>query len=253
MTLIDQRKAIRHLLDDTSPADAAAAYYAFHLADSKTQLVTYPAESIRARGYICLSRTGMDLFRPLATMRFPESGDKSGYDYSEAKEMIFQAIPASGDVIVSAPLTYLPLLSAVFEVEKEQKLKLLVLDRGRFQPIINVFVTRSESYDGLPRFVIRQGPDGRTGGGDVVASAGLNWQSPHFAEIYVHTNVQHRRQGFGQSVVAACVQHVLDSGRIPVYMVASDNDSSIQLAEFIGFVVIGPDQVLIEGRRRSLP
>jgi GNAT superfamily N-acetyltransferase len=253
MTLVEKRHAIKHLLDETSPIDAAAVYYAFLLPDDKTQLFTFPPDAAKATGYVCLARTGIDLFRPLATMRFPESGDKLGYDISKAKELIFQAIPEGSEVILSAPISYRPLITAVFEVEKEQQLKLLALDRGRFEPIINVFVTRTQSYDGFPRFVIRQGPDGQTtSSGDVVASAGLNWQSKQFAEIYVHTKAPHRRQGFGQSVVAACVQYVLDSGRRPVYMVDSDNESSVQLAESVGFVPLSGDQVLIEGRRKSL-
>jgi RimJ/RimL family protein N-acetyltransferase len=253
MSLVEKRQAMKHLLDGTSPADAAAVYYAFHHPDDKTRLFTFPPNLSKASGYVCLARTGLDLFRPLVTMRFPESGDMLGYDVSEAKELIFQAIPEGAEVILSAPLSYRPLIAAVFDVEKEQQLKLLALDRGRYQPIINVFVARTQSYDGLPRFVIKQSSDGRTGAnGEVVASAGLNWQSQQFAEIYVHTKTPHRRQGFGQSVVAACIQYVLDSGRKPIYVVASDNESSIQLAESIGFVAIGADQMLIEGRRRSL-
>ena len=254
MTLVEQRRAISHLLDPTSPADASASYYALHLEANKTQLFTYPPAASRAGGYMCLSRTGLDLFRPLLTMRFPESGDTSGFDLAAAGEMITTTIPEGSDVIIKAPTPYAPLLSAFFENEVEQRLKLLVLDRGRFQPVINVFVTRSEAHDGLPRFVIRQNSQGQTGlGGDVAASAGINWQTPTFAEVYVHTATQHRRKGFGQSVLAACVQHVLDSGRRPLYVVESDNSSSIQLAENTGFVNLGPDLLWLEGRRRSHP
>jgi GNAT superfamily N-acetyltransferase len=253
MSLDKERRAIRHLLTDNYPVDAAAVYNAIQQPQKNTQLVTNPAGADRARGYLCFARTGIDLFRPLVTMRFPESGDKLGYNLSQAREMISQAIPEGADVILSAPIAYQPLLSALFEIEKEQQLKLLALDRGRFEPIINVFVARSQTHDGLPRFVIRQGQDGRTGSrGEVVASAGLNWQSDYFAEIYVHTKAQHRRQGFGQSVVAASVQYVLDSGRRPVYLVAADNDSSIQLAESVGFVAVGANQVMVEGRRKPL-
>lgn len=254
MTLAEQRKAISHLLDRTSPADASASYYALHLADNKTQLFTFPPDAPRARGYVCLSRTGLDLFRPLMTMRFPESGEISGYDLTLAGEMISAAIPEGTDVIIKTPASYSPLLSAFFENDGEQRLKLLVLDRGRFQPVVNVFVTRSKAHDGLPRFVIRQNSQGQTGfGDDVAASAGINWQTPGFAEVYVHTATQHRRKGFGQSVLAACVQNVLDSGRRPIYLVESDNSSSIQLAENTGFVNLGPDLVWLEGRRRSYP
>jgi hypothetical protein len=254
MSLVETRRAIKHLLYDKSPADAAAVYYAFHHPDEKTHLFSYPPDAKRASGYVCLSRTGLDLFRPLVTMRLPESGEKHGYDFGEATEMLFQAMPPGAEVIISAPISYRPLISVLFEVEKEQQLKLLALDRDRFQPIINVFVIRMQSFDGLPRFVIKQGPDGKTGfGEDIVASAGLNWQSIRFAEIYVHTSAPQRQQGFGQSVVAACVQDIVGNGQKPLYMVVSDNESSIQLAESVGFVAIGADQILIEGRRKTQP
>ena len=254
MVLSEKRKAIKHLLDGSSPVDAVAIYYAFRHPDDKVHLSVFPPGATRARGYLCQARTGLDLFRPLVTMRFPESDEKSLYDIAEAKELIFQSIPEGAEVILAAPVSYRPLLTAIFDIDKESQLKLLVLDRGRFQPIINVFVARTKSYDGLPRFVIKQGADGRSGGpGDVVASAGINWQSDRFAELYVHTKSPHRRQGFGQSVVAACVQYILDMGLRPLYRVDSKNESSIQLAESVGFVSIRADQILIEGRRRALP
>lgn len=251
MTLDKNRRAIRHLLDDRDPADAAAVYYAFHHPNDKTRLIIYPAGESRARGYVCLTRTGRDLFRPVVTMRLPESGVAVGYDVSEAADIIFEAIPAGASVILITPPAYQSLISALFDLDKEQRLKIFVLDRGRFRPIVNVFVTRSENGGDYPRYVIKQTADGRTGMGEVIAAAGLNWRSDQFAEIYVNTRASHRRQGFGQSVVAACVQSVLDSGRRPIYVVATDNSSSIQLAESVGFVSIGVDQILFEGTRRS--
>ena len=71
MNLVEQRRAIRHLLDEHNPADAMAGYFAFYHADNRTQLRPYPLDSPRVQGYVCLSQTGMDLFRPLATMRLP--------------------------------------------------------------------------------------------------------------------------------------------------------------------------------------
>ncbi len=252
MNLTENRRAIRHLLDDSNPGDASAVYYAFHHPDDKTQIISYPPEASRASGYVCLSRTGMDLFRPFVTLRLPESGNTSGFDLTDATDMLFQSIPEGAAVIVNAARAYLPLFSALFDVEKEQSLKLFALDRGRFQPIINVFVTQTKSYDGLPRFVIRNPVGGRpSSSGEVVAAAGLNWQSEKFAEIYVHTKTSHRRQGYGQSVVAACVQYALDSGRKPLYLVTKENASSTQLAETVGFVSIGFEQVLLEGTRKS--
>jgi hypothetical protein len=61
--LAEKRRAIRPLLDEKEPADAAAVYYAFHHPGANTRLLTYPEQAARASGYVCFSRTGMDLFR----------------------------------------------------------------------------------------------------------------------------------------------------------------------------------------------
>jgi len=254
MTLADSRLAIRHLLNERDPADAQAGYYAFHHPDEKVQLITAPEAARMANAYICLARTGMDLFRPVVTLRLPEDESTFGPDPYTGAVLIYRAIHPGTSVILAAPEAYQPLLRALFEVQAEDLLNLLVMDRGRFQPIINVLVARSQSYDGLPRFIVRQTGNGRSNQkGDVIAAAGLNWQSDRFAEIYVHTKSPYRRQGLGRSVVAAVVQHVLDSGRVPLYLVSAANQASIQLAESVGFVDIGIKKVLFEGTLAPRP
>jgi predicted GNAT family acetyltransferase len=89
--------------------------------------------------------------------------------------------------------------------------------------------------------------------GEIIASAGLNWQSAHFADIYVHTKSSYRRLGYGRSVVAALIQHVLESGRTPLFVANSENDPSIQLAESVGFIDSGIREILIEGTRNKYP
>ncbi|MDX1615688.1 MAG: GNAT family N-acetyltransferase, partial [Candidatus Promineifilaceae bacterium] len=140
-----------------------------------------------------------------------------------------------------------PLIRSQFSLQREEALIQYVLDRGRFEPIVNILVAKSTTYNGLPRFVIRQDRAGSDG--EVLASAGLNWQSPQFAELYVHTKYPYRRRGLGRSVVAAAAQHVLESGRIPLYVVAAQNQASRQLAESVGFVDIGLRRFLAEGSR----
>lgn len=250
--LDDKRRAIRHLLDENEPADAAAYYYAFNHPEQKSRLHINPARSLRANSYICLAQTGIDLFRPLVTLRLPESTGAGGIDFEASLELIYGAIPEGMSVIMSEPASYGPLLNLLFEIQKEEQLKLLVLDRRRFQPIINVLVTESESYNGLPRYVVRKTVDDQSAGrGDILASAGLNWQSSQFAEIFVHTKSANRRLGLGRSVVAAMIQHVIDSGRRPVYAASAENHASIQLAESVGFVDIGISKLLIEATLKS--
>jgi RimJ/RimL family protein N-acetyltransferase len=241
--LAQKRNGIRHLLNENNPADAVAVYFAFYHPDAKTQLFLYPPTAPTATGYIARSKTGIDLFRPLITLRLPPQ------DFEGSAALLGQAIHPDASVILTAPVIYEPLLRALFDVQKEERLRVYVLDPRRFEPIVNVLVTRTTSVNEMPRFVIESRGEG--GMDEVVASAGLNWQSPRFAEISVNTRRQHRRRGWGRSVVAALVQQVLDSGRTPIYVVSEDNEASIRLAEGVGFVDTGAREWMIEGSLRQ--
>jgi len=242
MDLKDRRRAIRPLLDEIKPADALATYYAFYHADQRTSLVVHPPEAPVAQGYIALSRTGMDLFRPLLTMRLPLN------DHQASSELVQSALPEEAPAIVYAPEDHAPLLRAFFDIQSEEQLRVLVLDHARFEPVINVLVTQEESANGLPRFVIRSRQDDNR----IAASAGINWQTPTFSEISVFTEADQRRQGWGRSVVAALSQHILQGGRTPLYTVGESNRPSLQLAESAGFVDLGIRRLLLQAARRPL-
>ncbi len=238
-TLTEKRRAIRPLLDERNSADAMAAYYAFYHDDSKTHLTTTPADAGRADGYVAVSRTGIDLFRPLVTLRLPD-------DLDAGKELIQTTLPSGTAVILHAPEPYLPLLQAFFEIQTVELLQLYVIDRSRFEPVINVLVTDSLAPNGLPRFVIRsQSQDNQ-----VVASASLNWQSAYFGDIAVNTSATHRRQGWGRSVVSAMVNYLLANGRTPLYAISRDNSPSRELAQRVGFIYTGVQQVFIQAISR---
>jgi hypothetical protein len=199
-----------------------------------------------------MARTGIDLFRPLITVRFPSSTYGGQIDIDLTAEMIHASIPDGMGVILSTLEDYKPILGALFEIHKEQRLKVFALNRARFEPVINVLVTKAESYNGLPRYMIRQ--TGQTANGDsgeILASAGINWRSPHYAELYVHTKYSHRRQGLGLSVVSSMAQHVLELGQIPLYVANASNDASLQLARSLGFVDTGARWFLFEGIVRA--
>ncbi|MCB9419119.1 MAG: GNAT family N-acetyltransferase [Ardenticatenaceae bacterium] len=242
--LAANRRAIRHLLDEYNPADAAASYYAFYHPDGQTQLLPYPNGAERAQGYMALSRTGMDLFRPLLTLRLPIQ------NMAASTEVIYQELVPGTAVILLAPTAYLPLLQALFEIHSEEHLDVLVLDRSRFEPIINVLVSSSTGPNRLPRFVIRNinSPEQ-----EVVAASGINWQTPHFAEISVNTAVSQQRHGYGKSVAAAMVQYLLSNGRTPLYMAAQQNMASQQLARSIGFTGSGVSKVILQAVLRPRP
>jgi RimJ/RimL family protein N-acetyltransferase len=235
---------MRHLLDEDRPADAMAAYYAFYHPDEKTQLITYPVGAPRASSYVVLSRTGMDLFRPLVTLRLPIT------DLTTSADVIYQALQPGAAVILSSPARYTALLQALFASQTEELLRLYVLDPNRFQPIINVLVTQSTSPNNWPRFIIRRSEPGND---EVVAAAGLNWLSPRYAEISVNTAAHYQRQGWGRSVVAAMAEHLLKNGRTPLYAVSEKNEASIRLAESVGFVASGVRETLIQGTLKPRP
>lgn len=243
-TLTQSRNAIRHLLNQHDPADAMATYYAFHHADGKTHLVTSPAEGDRAQGYVAVSRTGYDLFRPFLTMRLPLA------DFGLCRELMATALPAETAVIAQIPASHFPLMQALFHIESAQEMALYQLPTreladGRFQPEISLMVTRTLHANGLPGFNIRNQA------GDPVAAAAMNWQSPYFAELSINTKPGYRRQGWGRSVLAAMVEHVLENGRLPLYVAAEDNDASIALARKVGFVRNGATVVFFQGALRA--
>jgi hypothetical protein len=187
-------------------------------------------------------------------MRLPEGEKKGDPDLTSSAKLMEAAFPGRMPLLFNAPLAYRPILTGLIEIEKEEHLRLLVLDRGRYEPIINVLISRSESPDGLPRYVARQTGASPTGEpGEILASSGINWRSNHFAEIYVHTKTPYRRQGLGKSVAAALVGEILESGRRPLYSVNDTNAASIQLAESVGFVDIGIREIFLEGFRKQLP
>ena len=235
MSLTQQRRAIYHLLDETNPANGMAAYFAFYHPDNRTILRPFPYTAIRAEGYVALSRTGMDLFRPFVTLRLPI------HNMQTSTAVIYEAIDAGTAVILNSPIRYAPLLHALFEIQTEEQLSLFVLRPSNFQPVINVLVTQDKAPNGMPRFSIRDREN------DVIgASATLNWQSPSFAEIGVTTNPGYRRRGWGRSVVSSMVNYLLENGRTPLYVVASNNEASFQLAERVGFTDSGVRESMIQ-------
>ncbi len=242
MALTQQRRAIYHLLDENNPADGMAAYFAFYHPDNRTILRPYPYSALQAEGYVALSRTGMDLFRPFVTLRLPI------HDMQTSTEVIYQALDPGTAVILNSPLRYAPLLHALFEIQTEEQLSLYILRPTNFRPVINVLVTEDKAPNGLPRFAIRDRENGTIG-----ASATLNWQSLHFAEIGVNTKADYRRRGWGRSVVSAMANYLLENNRTPLYVVAANNSASTQLAERVGFTDSGVREIMIQAVLKPQP
>lgn len=244
-SLIQQRRAIRPLLDERSAVDAMAVYYALYHPDERTRLITHDDARGQTDAYVAVSRTGIDLFRPLLTLRLNQD------DPEGAAELIHQALSPGASVFVHSPVEYRPLLAAFFKINSEQKLQLHQLEPRRFEPVVNVLVMRSATPDGLPRYIIK--PTGVDGDNEIGASATLNWQTPHFAEVTVYTNPQQRQRGWGRSVVSSLIRDLLEDGKTPLYEVSPQNEASLNLARSLGFVDTGADKLFLEATLRPQP
>lgn len=254
MSLAAMRQAIRPLLNPGLPHDAMEAYFTFHHADDRTRLVTWPpetavADSGIATGYVAICRTGIDLFRPLVTLRLPPLDMEAGV------ALIYHALEPEMDVLLSAPESYLPLLRALFEIQAEEQLSLYTLSAATFRPVINVLVTQGQAANGLPRFAIRSHAAARShaASGELVATAHLNWQSPQFGEIAVNVQPGFRRRGYGRSVLSAMAQHLLANGRTPLYATDPQNTPSVRLAQCLGFADTGARSVMLQVTLRPRP
>jgi hypothetical protein len=227
MTIYEQRKLIRRLLDPTSAADAPTAYYALFHNPEKSALTVQTDSAGRAAGFVAECRTGIDLFRPLITLLCP--------DAKTAAHLLRRALTPKRPYILFAQEDQVAHTGGSLQIDTSRTLHVYRLDRARFEPVINVLVKQRTSLDGSPRCVIESGGQ--------QALAGVNWQSPSFAEIFVHTDAAARQRGWGISVTSALTQVILESGRTPLYLVEPENEASRHLAEKLGYVDTGARQV----------
>lgn len=231
MSIHDQRQIIRRLLDDSSVTDAPTAYYALYHPAARSSLVTRVNPDGQPAGFVGRFQTGLDLFRPLVTLHCRTA--------ETAADLMADLLTPGRQYLVFANLNQLAHLGGSFQIDVQRFLHITYLDTARFHPKVNVMVVEKQTPDGLPRFEISSG--GRQ------AAAGLNWVSPGFAEIYVHTEPLARQRGWGRSVVTACAEHILRDGRLPLYLVETGNEVSWHLAQSVGFVDSGARQVYAEG------
>ncbi len=208
-------------------ADAPTAYYALFHDPARSVLYTTTDETGQVTGFIGVFQTGMDLFRPLVTLYC--------HDAETAAILLERALTPGRPYMFFAKLSQFPLVSDLMQFENHRMLDILRLEPRRFRPVINVLVQQTTAHDGTPRCVIESG--------GAQAVAGINWQSPAFAEIFVHTDPPLRERGLGTSVASGITQAVLAGGRLPLYLVENGNDPSRHIAETLGYVDTGARQV----------
>jgi len=231
--LNDKRRAIRPLLSPTDPADALTSYYALWHDPRRTHLALHYDDKHQVDGFVTVSQTGIDLFRPLVTLR--ASGDTA------AAELLRTALTPERPYYFIVPVALADIVRSQIEISRSSLNRIYLLDPGRFRPIINVLVQRVGAADGAPRFEIESQ-------GEVMAMAGTNWRSPSFAEVFVYTHPRGRGRGWGRSVVSACTAALLEEKLRPLYIVDEGNETSIRIAEAMGYIDSGLREFAGEGQ-----
>ncbi len=224
-SLRDQRKLIETFLDLHSAADAPTAYYGLYHDAVRSLIVARAAEGFAGR-----FQTGIDLFRPLICMRC--------YRAEPAADLLSEVLQIGRPYLFFANANQLPLVGGSLQLANEHVYSIYALEPARFQPTVNVLVVNKAAPDGLPRAEVHNG--------GLQAAAGVNWQGPGFAEVFVQTEAEARRRGWGRSVLSAVTARVLQSGRIGLYLVEPNNEASVNLATGLGYVDTGARQVFAE-------
>lgn len=218
------RPRLRSLLDPQSPADALASYYALYHSPDRSELFIQPEDAAQgsapATGFLVRARTGLDLFRPLVTFRAETESDLAA--------LVARGMQPGWPVYLTVPESLATWANKHLAVTEAELHRVYRLNPQRYEPILNALAVTSTGADGLPRVEIRAGDRPGT-------IAGVNWQSPEFAEVYVYTLPAVRGRGWGKAVVASLVGLIQQAGRTPLYVVAESNEYSIRLAEAVGF------------------
>ena len=228
---------IAPLLLLTSPEDALTAYYALY--HNRTQLLTHGQEV--ADGFLAVCQTAHDLFTPLVVMR-ADSDDVLSALLSDHLDEGWEYLFAVKEQMASA-------LKACLITWDEHYNLIYTVDQGSFRPgsrhlvekVVPVLSSPEVNEDRFPRFGIRDGEK-------VIAAAGTNWCSPHFAEVGVWTQEGYRGRGLAKAVVSACTSELLEEGIRPLYIVAESNAASIRVCEALGYRFTGYREFSCQGR-----
>jgi GNAT superfamily N-acetyltransferase len=233
-TLPTLRHSARELLNEFDAADGLAAYYALHHPPKRTTLILHHDSNMEVDGFLVRCQTGIDLFRPLVTLR--------ARGQNAIPELIEEGLLPQRPYLIVAPTNQVERLEPYLDITQVTFNRILRLDPERFKPMMNVLVVRGQDADGNPKIEMRSGER-------AVASAGVNWRSPIFAEVYVQVDPQYRGRGRGRAVVNALVGDLLKQGVTPLYNVVEGNEASSELAAQVGFVDTSAREIMAHAAR----
>lgn len=232
--LAQEREAIRPLLSLTEPGDALTAYYALYHPPALTQLHVHRTAGGLVDGFLASCITGIDLFRPLVVLRAQTD--------ALLRDLLRAGLVRGRPYHFVLPLLCASTLKEEVELTEEHIGRILALNPAGFEPVINVLVVPAQGATGGLRFEIRSQER-------VMAAAGTNWRSPHFAEIYVFTEPEARGRGWGKSVASACTAALLAEGVRPLYVVTEGDEVSSALAAELGYYDTGQRELIAAGVR----
>ncbi len=231
-----KRALIRNAFNLHSATDAPTAYYALYHDPVRSALAIGVND-----GFVGRFQTGIDLFRPLIAMQC--------YAPEPAANLMAEVLTAGRSYLFFAALSQLPFVGGSLVLSHERVLSIYTLEPAKFVSEINVTVLDKTAPDGTPRCEIAAAP----GKNEPIAVAGVNWQSPGFAEVYVHTQPEFRGHNYGQRVLTRITERVLKGGRIPLYLVEPNNEPSVKLATKIGYVDSGARQIMADAVYQGHP
>jgi len=236
-TLAYLRDNARVLLNEFDVADALACYYTLYHDPKRTELFMHRDGEGKVDAYAARCRTGFDLFRPIVTLRL-RGGEKALPDLLE------ESLAPNRPYLIVVPPSYVERLKRHVTLSEVNLNWIYRLDASRFKPRINVLVSSKNDADGNPRAEVKRGKQ-------VVATAGVNWRSPIFAEIFVNVAEAERSRGFGRAVVETLAAELLREEVTPLYAVAASNGPSRQLAESVGFIDTGAREIMGQAVRTA--
>jgi hypothetical protein len=217
---ISRRSDLEPLLNRYSVEDAMVAYYALDHPANKTRLFGYFDSGEKPTDFLVIAQTGFDLFLPLVV---PFISERKAFKY-----LIQTALSAQRHYLVTMPLDQSDMLEGVVDVTEPRVFDIHRLDLAFYDRVMNILAVRNENSSGWPRYEIAS----RRGG---FAAAGVNWLSPHAAEIYTDADEEGRNRGFVTSVLSHIIEELMNEDRMILHRLDVEDARGYVDAFSVGF------------------
>lgn len=228
------RRAVRGMVDERDVAQARTVHYALDHAPARTRLSLLRDDAGRPQGFVAACVTGMNPFQPVVVFQ--------AEDEAQVDRLFAEGLGVGMGYLFVAEAKWAGFLEKRLNNRADFS-RIFVLEPGRLQPVVNVFVRTNRGADGSPQATIDA--QGRT-----VARAGVNWQGGRFAELYALVDPAARGREWGRSVLSAVAQAVQSRGARPLLYVPQDGPDAAEMADAalkLGFTDSGRMALQIAG------